>query len=164
MDPIADLKPRSGKSPTMMKKHAINLEETEQACFLVLLANVYCKIAVIMNNDDFKRFKLKDHEVFIMKNLDFVEKVSDVPVFKVAQKTVIRESRVNKNIEALAFSTDEVNHLKTIDVENYLAGNVVDNSPPREVPAYEEIMSLYQYCSSIPSKLQPSQQVEVNEN
>lgn len=161
MDIISDLKERSGKATRMKTLDIIELDQQHDAVFfLILMANLSSKIAVVLSNPDLQRFNIKKEEIFILKNFLHVESISELPIFKVTKKTSVKPSGV-KNFESLSFELGEVNHLKTsINLPQYIDENVV---PEQEIIETGDILSLAQYCKN-PTDLRPGQYVEVNQS
>ena len=158
MDIISDLKERSGKATKMKTLDIIKLDQQhETVVFLILMANLSSKIAVVGNNTDLQKFSIKKGEIFILKNFLHVESISDVPIFKITQKTAVRQSGM-KNMESLSFTSNEVTNLKTsIKMDQYIVENAVIEPVPVETG---DILSLFQFCQK-PTGLGPGQYVEV---
>ena len=158
MDIINDLKERSGKATKMKTLDIIKLDEQhESVVFLILMANISSKIAVVLNNTDLQRFSIQKDEIFILKNFLHVENITELPIFKITQKTAVRKSGM-KNLESLSFTSDEVQNLKTsINFHQYIDENAVPEPVPIETG---DMLSLVQYCKK-PTELGPGQYVEV---
>ena len=162
MDIVDDLKDRSGKTTKMKALNVLKLDQGQETAtvFLILMANISSKIAVVMKNAEHERFKIKKDGIFLLKNFQFVESFSGIPVFKVTNKTTVRQSGVLE-LESLTFTNDEVNSLKnSINSEKYVDVNVILVEP--EIVPSGSILSLAQFCKGKPRDLKPNQFVEVN--
>ena len=136
------------------------MEHENQIVFLVFFANVVCKLACLIRITDVDKYKIVVGKTFILKNLDHVEVISKIPVFKVNTKSVFRQSAIEET-NSLGFSPDEVSDLKLININLYLSNPapVVVQAPTIQGT---ELLSLLQFSNADHKNLGASQYVEVN--
>ena len=118
MSPIEILRPRSGKN----LKFKVQKNVQEGIMMAIFLSNSTWKICVILSRQAAEQFGLIDSKsTFFVQNLEYIETISDIPLFKIPSSNGgnFKLSKKNES-NCLDFSETEYDIISGIQVEEYI--------------------------------------------
>ena len=163
---ISYLKIRSGK---VVKVNIVKVQETvyqNQVIEIVFMASIASKLCLVMRNTDKERYKVAENVTFFAQNLDHMQSIDEIALFKIASssKTILKPSK-KKETNALVFTEAELEISDAIDISQYI--NLDEQVPTLPTPTVNvtvttsPVLSLYEFLLKNPKEIKKDQVVEV---
>ena len=158
---ISALKPRSGQQLKLACNDIIKLDSDQESYSLCLFSGKEGKIGVLLRTSNLETLKLTTSKSYSVKNLQYHEEKSGVPVFKLLKQSVFRESSLACK-EHKKFTKNEIDSLKTINAEEYYDAHVqLKESQPAK--STSSSLSLVEFITTDPRHIKDYQYVEVGD-
>ena len=132
----------------------------------LLLSNAESRISIIVKQETAINCNLNKNETVFAQNLEFVESIEGINIFKISNiaKNCLKKSR--KQIkECLQYSVTEIDRLKLVDVskytEDHVEGVVIASTSEVQVEVVPLNMTLFEFCKGQPQTSKQSSFVEV---
>ena len=160
------LKQRSGKSLKCVVKRMISFTIEQNVLFLVLLANVDFKFGVLMLEEEKQKFCIEIEKGYLIRNLLYLERKDDIPIFKVEKSSSFRLSLLS--LEGTKdFSKKEISALQNMNVDLHYSDLPAQPPIQEEQPSkvnereFKKVLCLREFLENYESKAKNKQFVEV---
>ena len=160
------LKQRSGKSIKCAVKRVISFTIGENVMFLVLLANVDFRFGVLMSENEKQKFCIEIEKGYLIRNLLYLERKDDIPIFKVEKSSSFRLSLLSLEVTK-DFSKKEISALQNMNVNAHYsdlpATQPIQDEQSSKVNEreFKKILCLREFLENYESKAKMKQFVEV---